>query len=116
MSDFIITLDSLDKTSWIGSDIYDATYYINLSQLLDYNFNFTKTYKVSFSFKGWRSLILIGNVIGVSLNNISNSLKTPKKLLGLLNVQLLGTLNAEVITNEEDNPSVYLKKLIIHRY
>ena len=52
MSDFIITLDSLDTTSWIGSGIYNATYYINLNQVLDYNFDFTKNYKVSFSFKG----------------------------------------------------------------
>ena len=36
MSDFIIILDSLDTKSWIGPDIYNATYYINLSQLLDY--------------------------------------------------------------------------------
>ena len=50
MKDFNIILDSLDTTSWIGSNVYDATYYINLSQLLDYNFDFTKTYKVSFSF------------------------------------------------------------------
>ena len=70
-----------------------------------------KTYKVSFSFKGSRSLILIGNVVGVSLNNISNSLQTQNNLLGLLNVKLVGSLNAEVITNEEDNPVVYLKNL-----
>ena len=90
MTDFIITLDSLDTTSWIGSNVYDATYYINLNQLLDYNFDFTKNYKVSFSFKGSRSLILIGNVVGVSLNNISNSLQTQNNLLGLLNVNLFG--------------------------
>ena len=111
MSDFIITLDSLDTTSWIGENIYNATYYINFNQLLDYNFDFTKTYKVSFSFKGSRSLPLIGNVIGVSLNNISNSLQTQNNLLGLLNVKFLGYLNAEVKTNEEDNPPVYLRNL-----
>ena len=111
MKDFNIILDSLDTTSWIGSNVYDATYYINLNQLLDYNFDFTKNYKVSFSFKGSRSLPLIGNVIGVHLNNISNSLQTQTNLLGLLNVKYLGYLNAEVITNEEDNPSVYLRNL-----
>ena len=111
MTDFIITLDSLDTTSWIGSNVYDATYYINLNQLLDYNFDFTKTYKVSFSFKGSRSLPLIGNVVGVSLNNISNSLQTQNNLLGLLNVKYLNYLNAEVKTNEEDNPPVYLRNL-----
>ena len=111
MKDFNIILDSLDTTSWIGSGIYNATYYINLNQLLDYNFDFTKNYKVSFSFKGSRSLPLIGNVIGVSLNNISNSLQTQNNLLGLLNIKYLNYLNAEVKTNEEDNPPVYLKNL-----
>ena len=111
MKDFNIILDSLDTTSWIGSNVYDATYYINFSQLLDYNFDFTKNYKVSFSFKGSRSLILLGNIVGVHLNNISNSLQTQNNLLGLLNVNFLGYLNAEVITNEEDNPPVYLKNL-----
>jgi len=110
MSDFTIILDSLDTTSWIGPDIYNATYYINLSQLLDYNFSFTKNYKVSFSFKGSRSLILIGNVIGVYLNNISNSLQTQENLLGLLNIKLLD-LTADVVTNENDNSPVYIKNL-----
>ena len=45
MSDFIITLDSLDTTSWIGSNIYDATYYINLSQLLVINLTLPKIIK-----------------------------------------------------------------------
>ena len=111
MKDFNIILDSLDTTSWIDSNVYDATYYINLSQLLDYNFDFTKTYKVLFSFKGSRSLILLGNIVGVHLNNISNSLQTQNNLLGLLNVKFLGYLNAEVRTNEEDNPPVYLRNL-----
>ena len=52
-----------------------------------------------------------GNVVGVSLNNISNSLQTQNNLLGLLNVKFLGYLNAEVKTNEEDNPPVYLRNL-----
>ena len=54
---------------------------------------------------------LIGNVIRVSLNNISNSLQTQNNLLGLLNVKFLGYLNAEVKTLEEDNPPVYLRNL-----
>ena len=110
MKDFNIILNSRDTTSWIGTDIYNAYYYINLSSLLDYNFDFTKNYKVSFSFKGSQSLILVGNVIGVYLNNISNSMKTQNNLLGLLDTKLLN-LTADVLTNENDNPSVYLKNL-----
>ena len=89
MKDFNIILNSRDTTSWIGTDIYNAYYYINLSSLLDYNFDFTKNYKVSFSFKGSQSLILVGNVIGVYLNNISNSMKTQNNLLGLLKVDVI---------------------------
>ena len=112
MKDFNIILNSRDTTSWIGTDIYNAYYYINLSSLLDYNFDFTKNYKVSFSFKGSQSLIIVGNVIGVYLNNISNSMKTQNNLLGLLNTKLLNVdLTADVLTNEEDNPSVYLTNI-----
>lgn len=112
MTDFTIILNSRDTTSWIGTDIYNCYYYIDLSSLLDYNFDFTKNYKVSFSFKGSQSLIIVGNVIGVYLNNISNSMKTQNNLLGLLNTKLLdGGLTADVLTKEEDNPSVYLTNI-----
>ena len=67
MTDFTIILNSRDTTSWIGTDIYNCYYYIDLSSLLDYNFDFTKNYKVSLSFKGSQSLIIVGNVIGVFL-------------------------------------------------
>jgi len=112
MTDFTIILNSRDTTSWIGTDIYNCYYYIDLCSLLDYNFDFTKNYKVSFSFKGSQSLIIVGNVIGVYLNNVSNSMKTQNNLLGLLNTKLLdGGLTADVITKEQDNPSVYLTNI-----
>ena len=60
MTDFTIILNSRDTKSWIGTDIYNAYYYIDLSSLLDYNFDFSKNYKVSFSCKGSQSLILVG--------------------------------------------------------
>ena len=112
MTDFTIILNSRDTTSWIGTDIYNCYYYIDLSSLMDYNFDFTKKYKVSFSFKGSQSLIIVGNVIGVYLNNVSNSMKTQNNLLGLLNTKLLdGGLTADVLTREEDNPPVYLTNI-----
>ena len=112
MTDFTIILNSRDTKPWIGIDIYNCYYYVDLSSLLDYNFDFTKNYKVSFSCKGSQSLILVGNVIAVYLNNVSNSMKTQNNLLGLLNTKLLNNgLTADMLTNEEDNPAVYLKNI-----
>ena len=102
-NNFMIILDSLNLNSWNGTDLYDCNYYINLSSVLDYNYNFEKNYKITFSFKGSQSNVLTGNVIGVYLTNISYSVQSQENkkntnLLGLLN-----TNKGNVITKEKDN-------------
>ena len=70
-NNFIIIINSLDLLSWNGSNIYNCNYYINLSSVLDYNYKFEKNYKITFSFKGNRSIVLVSDVVGIYLNNIS---------------------------------------------
>ena len=114
-NNFMITLNSLNLLSWDGSDIYNCNYYINLSSVLDYNYKFEKNYKITFSFKGNRSIVLVGDVIGVYLNNVSYNIQTQENkrnsnLLGLLNTKYFNK-TGEVITKETDNPPFIIKGL-----
>ena len=111
----MIILNSLDLLSWNGIDIYNCNYYINLSSVLDYNYKFEKNYKITFSFKGNRSIILVGDVVGVYLNSVSYNIQTQENkrnsnLLGLLNTKYFNK-TGEVITKETDNPPFIIKGL-----
>ena len=81
--------------------------------MVDYNFNFTKNYEASSSVKGYRSVILIGNVV-VHLNNISNLLQTQTNLLCLLNSFIL--LNAHSAMKFNDVRLDSLKSLRKKRF
>ena len=114
-NNFIIILNSLDLNSWNGSNIYDCNYYINLSSVLDYNYKFEKNYKITFSFKGNRSIVLVSDVVGVYLNNISYNTQTQQNqtnnnLIGLLNIKCFNK-TGEVTTKEQDNQPFIIKGL-----
>ena len=87
-----VNLLSSDTTSWTGSSIYNATYFVNMKSIVHDVEDYKKAYKMTFAFKGFEDgNILFTEIYAVHIDMakavpITQYTQTNRLYTGILNV------------------------------